>query len=372
MIKLDFKRDIDGFYIINKNNGANFSITEVINPFDGSPEECNVWLTQGKNRVVVKTNSDEGYIMSLYAEMLFSKFAEKNNISSAKTDVAIYNGRVSVLSKDVNDSEQSELINCAQLMKMARIKYCNYTVKDFMEMLNTVKDFMNREQYDAVRVGEDFEKDLIRAVVVDFLTWQEDRHWGNLAVKVVCDKKGYRIDLAPLFDNEGVFNLMTFRSKFTEHADYLKKVIECERYSVLEFPYFVLAYVEDEVLDNIPVLGLNRCMTANFNTSEQRKEAFRKYNSSNGIEYLTQVFLEDLVEIVKEGKESLKREIIKLNFDAELYVKEIEEETGFKIPLVFAKFAEIKFYERKKLLLDKFRAYGLENGGDTNEDCVVL
>jgi len=141
--------------------------------------------------------------------------------------------------------------------------------------------------------------------------------------------------------------------------------------SLLEFPIFVLSYIEEECLDNVPVLGIKREMSARFKNDEQAAAEFKKYNVFNGQDYLYEILLEDLVEVVKDNKQ-LIQEFCGYCFNAEEFVSEIEKETGFKIPMVFAKFAEMKFNERKKILLDKFRAYNLENGGDTNEDCVVL
>lgn len=343
MIDLEFERNNDGAYILDPEIiERDYQVSYNVNEITGVVLDCSYWLDNGEQKVLAKTlpSNPKPYLMSIFGELLFSKFAQKNNIPCADVDMGIHNGMYYTLSKSVIDKDEQK-ISVRDLRR-----YCNNeddhrlaTVKEVCSLLGVFS-----EKYDVSMVPKiDFKLKVYG--IVDYLVAQRDRNITNLIFGLKETEKGKVINLKPLIDNEGCFGFIYLYQKYMDtkipQASFLYKSRKNRRK--------VNKFVKQASLEGkkyeLPVFGIKT--VSRFDWDELGlKEFFAEiFNKSETKKFKDKVCLEIASEIRKDVK--LKGLFKNLTFDANECGDEIFKETGIKIPKEYLMLAQEVFDTRK-------------------------
>jgi len=322
MLNLRFERNNKGFYIIRNKDINNYHVS--VNTFN----RCH-WLTDKitGQRILAKEGFGQDYITSLYGEMLFSKFAENNNIKCAKVDVGVDSrDNVFVFSKDVVDLA-NERLDLGQV-----VSYCDVDVDSIANLSSVYAlDYLVRSAFENLKgleVDKNFKKELLKVALIDFLTVQEDRNYSNLLFEISRGNKGYKLSLCPMYDNEKVFSFEE-ASLFID-LDYFD-IEDMDK----DFDYMFEFFAQK----NLPKLGIKTDID-NLRTA---------YTKSDEAKLLLNIFVKELAEELILDKQLM--EFYKtVKFDALKYAREIKSETKFRIPDGYLVLAQHQFKERKKML----------------------
>ena len=157
------------------------------------------WFNTPKGKGIFKTYDDEYCLLvknlRIINEILCYYLAKQVNIDCAKYEPAHIKDYVGLISYNVLNNENDELISLSDLLKYDY--ELSPTLEDTMAALDGYKSDMGYT-VDRQKILED----IYKVVVFDTLTLQSDRNSANLNFVFTQDNQ---IKLAPLFDNELAF-----------------------------------------------------------------------------------------------------------------------------------------------------------------------
>jgi len=360
MINLNIERNEKGFYVLNDESLKGFERTHNVNQYSGEIDDS-FWLTQGDTKILVKTSENPSYMMSLYSELLFAQFAEKNNIPCAEIDVGIYEGKPVLISKSVA-SKDSELISYTKLEELLGSEIKNNTVANIKDTICSNVDKLNESYEDKIKVSSNIYNNLLVIATLDFLVSQGDRHPGNILFEVSNVDGIKELNVASMFDNEASFGFMEVRAFYDEHPEYFDKIFSGENTDIEQFRTFFDKYVKENFLDVRPMLGV--VAATDYDCHENLQDKMPEYGDGRYASFVNKIVCADIVmEMMKKPKFSSF--CAGLEFDAATLAQEIEMETeGFKIPPQFVDLAQNMFNQKFKQLEEAMKKYSGKEMGE--------
>ena len=348
MIELNLRRNSEGAYILDSDIiSQKYQVLHNINEVSGVELKNNYWLVNDKEKILVKTLDfyPDSYVMYTFAELLFSKFAEKNGVPCCQIDLGYNNGLYYTLSKNVVGNAERKL-SLRELRKMCGKEddYKYATLKEIDELFSiAVNKF-------GLKIAPGCKYKLKILEIMDFLTVQRDRNITNILFSIKEREDGCVLDVKPFIDNEDcfLFPLLSARydmgkipqtSFLVKTKKPVKKVRKLISYAKKEGQLFAL-----------PIFGVCSCPKFDYDDlgiKDFFKEIFCRTESKK---YKQKVREEVADEIIKDSR--LFTFFKSVSFDAEEYGKEIYNETGIKIPDIYLNLAqEIVDYRRNELAL---------------------
>lgn len=153
---------------------------------------------------------------------------------------------------------------------------------------NTVYEYIKQLEYlyphrldkDKIEEMKDY---LLKIAVLDFLTLQKDRHWGNLGFMANQIKGIKSLTYIPVFDSECCFCLDEPLSTIEAYSQIVRNN---------KNPYSRLIRPMANSKSNVPLLGIKRTLVDNDISNRLVYRKFKKDEEQSNYE----IFLEDLVE----------------------------------------------------------------------------
>ena len=149
-----------------------------------------VWFETPKGDALFKTYDGNMTKIRVLNELLYNNLAKKHNVSVAEYEPAHSHKKVGLVSYNIIKDKNKELVSIQRLY--GKIIY-NLTYQNIIAHFNLVKGNTNTDK---------LAFDLFKLMVLDALTFQEDRH-NNL--NFLYDKQTQSYELAPAIDNELAF-----------------------------------------------------------------------------------------------------------------------------------------------------------------------
>lgn len=365
MINLPIPRNENGLYVLNDKTTADFEVYENIDVFTGEEFLYNFWLVKDSNVILVKYLSIEdqwAIWFRMYAELIFSKFAQSNGVSSADIDVGMCGGHPAVLSKDVR-SKNGEAFSGYTLFKLVGFDREEISVDKVYEALLIYVEKLNKKGAN-VTIDEKIYLQMLKMVGMDYCSMQEDRHEGNFMFEIIPTEQGKLLRLCPLYDNEFVFCFADFGVLFQygtqEQKSIISKILRGEDVGKEEIQVLKDA-VAQKSNEYLPKLGIHQ--TLYYRKADISSEEKARFKAGSIMEVAGKLVASDIASEMINNSE-FKSFIENMTFNSEEYIKQIYEETGFKVPYMFAVLAEEIFQERKNLLLEMCKEVETEPKGE--------
>jgi len=346
MINLELERNEEGYYILDDESLKAFEKTHNVNQYSGDIDD-NFWITKGDTKVLVKTSDDDSIMFSIYAEMLFSQFAEMNGIPCAEIDVALYNGRPVLLSKNVQ-SEDSELITYSGLERLTGQNFNSHTAKEIAQSTKEHLDLL-RENFGAnVILTKNFYNNMLAMLTVDYLTCQGDRHPGNVLFEISSGDPTKELNVCPMFDNEAVFGMMEVKAFYQDYKEYFDSIFSGKNKDVDGFMKFFKEKIQESFIDVRPQMGIDTSVL--YCDHEKLQDVMPEYGDGQFAKYANKIVCNDLVMIAKKS-EKFSEFCANLSFNASDFAEIIKMETqGFEIPPQFVMLAQVLYNEKRNEL----------------------
>lgn len=214
MIELGFERRDDGAYFLDpKIIEDNYTVTFNSNEVTGEHLDNNFWLDNGKVMVLAKTipSWSKTYMMSIFGELLFSKFALKNQIPCAEIDVGYYDGLYYTLSKSVM-GQGEEKLSLRDLRRLCK-KEDDYRLATISETVSLLREYC---ALTGARIAPNCFFKLKVVALGDYLVAQRDRNITNMIFAVKDTPFGKEIDVKPVIDNENSFSFVYLLHRYNE------------------------------------------------------------------------------------------------------------------------------------------------------------
>ena len=358
---MSLNRNNNGFYLVDTEDESEYDITININSLYKNESKYSLWMNKNKERTLLKTDSKPAYIINLFSELLFSKFAENNNIKSAKIDGAIVDNRnVGVLSKDVV-SEGATGFTLSDLLVFSIDAFSEFDTSLIDSGYITVDLVVGAIKTFAKKSGTKLDKDirlsLLKMALVDYLTVQADRHAQNFMFEIQNAHNENVLKLCPMFDNEEIFSAGKFISEFEENPALLEEFLKNKTAYSKDLEFMFKTDIKDCLTNRQPALGI----TASVDPLSYAK-SYLEIFTGIPIKKALEAFKADLVkELVNNS--GLMEFYKSLKFDGDLYAKQIQDETGISLPHIFIESANEQFMLRKMSLdLALLKTAGTEPG----------
>ncbi len=359
VIRLNLPRDEYGRFVLTKGSLAEFDAVDFFQKSSNESPRFLSWIGDKTGRKVLVKFREEDFVplykSDIFSEMIFEAFAKASGFSCANVDVGSVNGADVILSEHVSPEGFVFSYKEMNAQTNSEIEPKYYTLDG---VINNVKLFA---KVYGLEVDKNLRLDLLKLMLVDFLTFQQDRHDHNLLF-FVQDRK---IGLAPAIDNEKSF-LIDRIAVFLSSLDFIdntvyklsllpsgannKAVLRCfddVRNSTKIFSAPILVprlHSFDEVAENA--------------VDEEPYDEYNEYRSNNN---LLSLYAEDFAFEMKNN-EKLYNFYKGMNFDIFDLVKRGERASGYKIPEIYASFAE-DIIKKQKRRIDR----ALENEEEKEE-----
>ncbi len=324
---MNFERDKKGRYLINKAkiDESYLALPNVSGTLNHSSYAINFWLVDENGvRTLVKGFEDHDYLSSICGELLFSKFAEKNSIPCAKTDVGFLESKNAgvVLSRDVvpNRAENDcyELYDFAKQLGYDMMRPSNFnSVENDLRLIERAKNELDLD------VDENLRFDFERLAMIGYLCGIEDCNESNILISVSSEGGGRgKIKLCPMIDNESAF---CFSSEYISEAiNRGLHLLPKENTFLKDFYSYVR---DDNLIECLPALAIKSSLES-YSVEDSLEKMV-----DNGINYkeimVHERFLHELAEMVK-ANEKLYKFFLGLDSDFSKMAGEIESESGSK------------------------------------------
>lgn len=352
MIELEFERNSEGAYILDPEIiQRSFKVTYNKNEVTGVQLNNNFWLDNGNVQVLAKTIPEwkGSYLMSVFGELLFSKFAEKNQIPCAEIDMGYYDGCYYTLSKNVLSPEEQKL-SFRDLRKLCS-KEDDYKFATIREAESLLVEYSHKF---GVKIASKCFFKLKVMALIDFLVSQRDRNITNILFAVQDTPQGKVIDVKSFVDNENSFAFLFLLHRYNDfnmpQNSFLYKTTK-KRRKINKLVGKAKVVGKDLAL---PVFGVKSTPRFDWETLNFREFFGEIFRNAETKKYKAKASMELAEEMKKDHR--LYSLFKNTEFDADSCGREIFEETGICIPKQYLNLAQEIVNSRKKDLcfsLDK-------------------
>ena len=170
-------------------------------------KEASDWVYNGDERVFFKSGESGyyGFVSShkVVNELLYDELAKQVGMPVAEYEPASLDDVTSLISHDVTYYTDYELGSIYGMMNVP-LNY-NISFEEIIRNLGKMQAFEDYK-YDSKKIVVD----LYKMMVLDSLTFQEDRHDANIHLLVDTNRKTFK--LSPIIDNEYAFAAKTLNS----------------------------------------------------------------------------------------------------------------------------------------------------------------
>ena len=172
-------------------------------------KDASDWVYTGDERVYFKSGASMSFAQTqshrIVNELLYDELANQIGLPVAKYEPASYKDISSLISHDVTFDTDEELCSIYSIMNLPP-KY-DMSFEKLVKKIGNINGFEDY-QYDSKKMIID----LYKMMVLDSLTFQEDRHDDNIHLLVDPQRKKFK--LSPIIDNEYAFGAKTLNSYF--------------------------------------------------------------------------------------------------------------------------------------------------------------
>lgn len=370
MIELDLPRDFDGRYVLNDVTLNGFHDTSILNESTRSGFVSSIG--DGKKRIYCKFKNPElhpQFKVRLFGELLFGQFAKENKIAVANVDAGAYNGFDIILSEDVSKGQMLDLGTIKEHIDEETFEDVNPFMlmsEDVPSTMLFVKAFADKY---GLEVDPNLEDDLIKMSLIDYLCFQQDRHQFDIYFNIDEGK----ISLAKMIDNEYAF-------LFDGVATFLSSVDHYEG-QVLKKSYDIDGESEDvkdvfETLINATRIfcppkfvykahTYNEVLAYENSQNEIFEEEPQDINVTESHNIEMNLIADEFAQMLLE-KPKIMQFYNNLDLDLNKFAKNLEKETGVKIPQNYVDFADRLVFKQKRRIERALEKKGEEKGDENN------